>query len=321
MNIITLVFSFLLILSLSSALIVKERILTAVEARHYHGYMNAHKSLRNELEESQLQELTELNSSTDKSSSAQNPPNFPSAKMQTKADFPSSPKSQTQKSREKFEKRQAFRRSCDYSKFNLHTLFSPSPSPLALQTAEKLLLILYGDAPFFPNEPQQKAALASSLLKELLAIASKQKEITSFDQLVERSSPYYSLLFKMVKGTNSYNVEKRAGYPPLEDFFLIDSTEKKAVLFHYASLPLLEALLGKEAAKEVPLIERNKFEQFSSYPFLTIEECNQLIDKKAGARKELSAIAEIVSFKKINPTRSILQAHDTKSNISVRKRL
>ncbi|MBS0620740.1 MAG: hypothetical protein JSS61_04705 [Verrucomicrobia bacterium] len=135
------------------------------------------------------------------------------------------------------------------SKFNIWKLVEhqgePSTHPLFSPLAKLLDLLYYKT--LFAKE-KEGAKLSSQIAKELLAAIAKAPEDTPLSELHLKDPELDKLFYYMAKGTNQYDRER--GIPPLEDFLSYEK-EMATVYVCYAALPVLEALFGPQVAKAV----------------------------------------------------------------------
>ena len=99
----------------------------------------------------------------------------------------------------------------------------------------------------------------------------------------------HPILYKMRLGTARYDLEKKRGYPPMSDFFTVEPHNPKAVFFHYASKPLLQALFGTRIQTLILALEKKKWEDYSLYPYSRKDEAFAILvkEKKSAGYEEL----------------------------------
>lgn len=174
--------------------------------------------------------------------------------------------------------RRARRASCR-SKLNLAPLSATPLRPVAI----RLLCSLYEETPLFKDNPTSLQTLAPLIIDRLLG---RQSSLTEALNEMRSAHP---ILYKMLRGTAHYNLETKQGYPPLSDFFTLDPQYKKAVHFHYASIPLLDALFGHRLRTLICALEKKKWEAFSSYSLVRTDEAFAVFvkEKKSALYDEL----------------------------------
>jgi hypothetical protein len=160
----------------------------------------------------------------------------------------------------------SLRQNLDSSKFNLWpVIHSQVVDPLAYQSAIRLIDILYQKAEFY--DP----GLAKKIIDHMI----EAKE-DSFPKLFPKKDPDLArIYYKMLKGTNT-------GYPSLEEYFLLDKSDKAPVRFPYASLPVLQAVLGKRITQKILASEEDKWTNNHRTKILTKDELKKLLEHHAG---------------------------------------
>ncbi|MFI5333606.1 MAG: hypothetical protein ACHQT8_00375 [Chlamydiales bacterium] len=97
------------------------------------------------------------------------------------------------------------------------------------------------------------------LLDAMIQKGREEKQPFTFEQLIPEQGPLKEVFLKMVRGTSRYELNAPRGYPPLEDFFILGSTNKRApIAFIFASTPLLKALFGDVVAMLIADAETEK---------------------------------------------------------------
>lgn len=289
MTILPLVFSFLLVLSFSSYTLLKERKATHFEAKSYLGHMHTLRMARNALEEDLFRGWSK-SCPTDEQ------------KHEEKTKPPPDEIAQ-------FEITQNKRRSCSLSLLNL--------APLKENTEEKLHAIattfldtLYSHAPFYQEAKEKTPTLSEELLTYIL-----KKTQGNFTTLLEEISPHLETLYKMVKGTNTYDLAKKEGYPPLEEFFTVDPTEPTLFHLHFANRPLLEHIFTPAITAAIYDKEREKWLEGAPSPYLTQDDLNALILQTDTLENPLNTLAAHISYKTTPPKKTTLPLIDPHTKI------
>lgn len=148
-----------------------------------------------------------------------------------------------------YRNRRCERNNLETSKLNLWPLFKGedvSLSAILYDSAVELIKILYKDADFYKDENDK--GLAKAIVDEML-----KKKGESFSELSPRDERLAAIYYKMLKGTNT-------SYPALEEYFSLEKTNKKPVIWRYASAPVLEAILGADALKLILTTEKTFWE-------------------------------------------------------------
>lgn len=116
---------------------------------------------------------------------------------------------------------------------------------------ERLLCLLYPD--IMPNK------LAAQALLDALLIKAKTVKKPILSELMPEDPLLQEKYYKMLKGTNQYDVIQKKGIPPLADFFMI--REGKACCYlRSAHFFVLQAIFGKEFAHTIIEREKQKWE-------------------------------------------------------------
>lgn len=152
-------------------------------------------------------------------------------------------------------------------KLPLSSLAKWNLAPLLLATEKdpnlefgvvSLLTDLYGHTEFWKKAENNQKDLAYTLL---LAFYEKHKHTHDFVELSDLfpENPSLQFLFyKMLQGSGSYDIEKKWGHPPLQDFFSLENGNNKTLHFSFASYPALKAFFGTAIAEEILALEKKK---------------------------------------------------------------
>ncbi|MBS0615300.1 MAG: hypothetical protein JSR58_01955 [Verrucomicrobia bacterium] len=222
MNILPFVLSFLLLMSLLVGSMLKEMRGMALEKRVIVG---------------------EIHATQQRLSGAAKTTYDKETKAEKKTNGQGQGSTQTQPSSESKKKIKTYRSyycEVEGAKFQLSSLLDkPQSAKISLpyDIAVQLLEDLYGRAPFW------KPGLAIRIVDKL--IEWKDGDITSLFASDKELNPIFQ---KMLMGTNTYDIENEKGYPPFFDFFTLNErANKRAIVFKYASYPVLQAAIGKES--------------------------------------------------------------------------
>jgi len=288
MNILPLVLGFLLLLSVLSASFFSQTLSTLWEEKALRGYFYAKRRAYNKLESRSFAKIcTETPSSSSSSHS------FSYVSRREKPALTT------------------------FSKLNLASLFAQqSPSPFLYETAAQLLRLLYQDTSL--SKQGLPKGFEYLLLDHWMGKAKQDKEIDSFAALYPQDPKLSTLFYKMLKGTRKYSLEDHSGYPPLEDFFCIDSS-KQPIFFHFASKPLLTVLFGSKVMEEILKIEKEKWEKDGKDHSLTKEELRALLS--SAPKFPLTALEEHFNFTKKRSLLEVVIGKDPASGIDVKKQI
>lgn len=282
MNILPVIITFLTILSLITYGFVYDRKSTHLETWSYQGYMRAERSARNGAQS----KLYQKSKSSDKKTAGFKTPSKDYISQRTKV-----PPN-------------------ELSRFNLRPLFTQNPSPILYDAAANLIKRLYQNTSFFKEIPDFQYQLLDSLIEK-----GRAKETLVFSDLFPDLPKQRDLFYKMLKGTNYYDLE--SGYPPFSDYFTLNK-KKSAINFPFASTLLLECLFGKETCKMITTEEKKKWMQDGKLHSLKENELTTLLSKNPKLSMQLSQMKEFLDFSTKRQTAEN-RYKDTKTSISVRK--
>jgi hypothetical protein len=287
-NILPLIFIFITILAITSYSFLHERMASHTELKSYRGYMRAERLARNRLESKRFQKIPQDNRGQGQPKTYKS---FISQRTQT-------PPSEA-------------------SRLNISPLFSPNPPHFLLETTARLIKILYGHADFFKeaNDPDLEYRLVA-LLREKF----ENQPPDSFADLFTSDPAYYTIFYKMIRGTNHYDLKRKMGYPPLDDFFALASPKTKiCIQFPYASGALLEALWGDKIADSILKMEEKKWDVDRKRHTLVENELQTLLTNLKDSNAQLSQLKEFLSFSAKRPKLDNTRHTDETTHITVKK--
>lgn len=272
MNVLPMVFAFLLILSFSAHSLMQHRIDTKIEEMSYSGAMNAVRLAGDD----EVKERKEILDNVDKVKNEK-------PKGASKMGDPSKDPYEEPEVRTKIFESKRVKAAIVHSagaKFNISPLIEKEvqvPYKVYYEIGAKMIKRLYGHAPFFSSVPDLEYKLLDLMIKQ----GKEHLPLTALTQLHEARGGLSDILYKMIIGTQEYDLEKKTGYPPLEHFFSLDSSKlKKPLYFYFASKVLLEEALGKEISDAVMAEEKKLWEKKLPRYILKQEEFKALIDQK-----------------------------------------
>jgi len=133
-------------------------------------------------------------------------------------------------------------------RLNLSSLLEENKiSETLLTLAADYLTELYGHAEFFPSDP-------IPLLNLLISKLKKGTELVPLQELELNNEA----LYKMLRGTHTYDLKKQVGYPPFNHFFTFEKRKGPPINFKYANEILLQVVLGKETTHALIKMEKEK---------------------------------------------------------------
>lgn len=304
MNVLPLVFAFLLILSFSAHSLLQRRIDTKIEELGYSGAMNAIRLAGDE-------EVKLRNEVLNNIESAKAPKTGKTAKPRdAKVEKDDEPERRTKNFESKRLKPSIV--DCAGAKFNLSPLFEKGALSFYdayYEIAARLINRLYGHASFFTPDLEYQVL-------DLIIKQGKANPPALFTDLHQDQGGLSDLLYKMIIGTQEYDLAKGMGYPPLAHFFYFDaSKQKKPLYFYFASKILLDAALGEEAADAVMAEEKKLWEKKEPRYILKHEEFTALMSQKYPTKVSKEVI-ELFNFGTHGPKESkMIQGKDEKTKI------
>ncbi len=160
-------------------------------------------------------------------------------------------------------------------KWNLAPLFTADPHAALLLSAliENLLTELYGHTSFWKEAESEGIKPAESLVHTFLENRSKPETLAA---LFPPETKLQKLFYKMLKGSGAYDLFKKEGYPPLEDFFTFQVKENTVTNFPFASYPILKALFQDSVIESILSLEKAKWKKDQHLHSLTKEELRSL---------------------------------------------
>jgi hypothetical protein len=201
------------------------------------------------------------------------------------------------------------------SKLNLRSLIKqqqdckrhPLYEPLA-----KLMRLLYQKSVFEKEKSSEK--LEYRLIDEMVKKARKLVELKSFAEICPDDPALRKIYYKMLKGTNQYS--RSEGIPPLSHFLSLSKAEKEVSL-SFASPPILDALFGQEISSTILEVEREKWEQSNKYYFFSKEDLEALLLKSPTKAPFLALLEPHLDYSKQPAPRNQIAGRDKITGIAV----
>jgi len=275
MSFLPFVLSFLLILVLGSSLLLTSFRSLALEKKVVLGVHSAKLTLISKQADKDFKRIASKKPSSESKSDALQPPAERKAKEK-----PSRPPVY----KEKREKRYGL----GSSKLNLWPLLKGDDLALSdalYKSTIKLLQILYQDADFY------KASHDPNLAQKIVQAMLEKKKAEDFSQLFP-DGPLAAIYYKMLKGTNT-------GYPALEEYFKIEKNNKTPPInWAYASIPVLQAVLGKETTQRILAAEKSNWEKNHRTRVLTKEQLRTLLQNHPSPDFDLNRLETVFCFDK-----------------------
>ncbi|MEM7174411.1 MAG: hypothetical protein AAF443_00575 [Chlamydiota bacterium] len=142
---------------------------------------------------------------------------------------------------------------------NLYSLIRDSArnQPLWEMACDYLMRVY---APILPTEKKKRNQWMKQFLRLLLDVQqealAEHRKMVPLAEIELPNEEMRQLYYKMLRGTNPYDLSKPIGYPPLKEVIAFRKGSKKPVPFRYAHPILLEEALGKNIAAAI--VEREK---------------------------------------------------------------
>ena len=162
------------------------------------------------------------------------------------------------------------------AKWNLAPLIlTEKPSPYLQAATLVLLKDLYGHTTFWREAEKKNPKFENALIA---SFKEKKDSLENLSDLFPKDPALQGLFYKMLKGSSSYSVSKKEGYPPLEDFVSLDSKKSETIELSFACHSVLKALLGEEFTSAILELEKEKTkEKTQGYHTISEEEFRALI--------------------------------------------
>jgi len=150
-----------------------------------------------------------------------------------------------------------------------------------------------------------------------LNLIKKAKGATSLDDLIAIApEEERELVYKILKGTQNFELDVTKGYPALTDYVKIGKDKEKPIHFCNACKPVLQALFGHHIAPLIINEEKRKWEPKHKQIPLTKEELEPILLSR---NFNLSSIEELIDF--VKSKGPIEDVAIEESNIFVRYKL
>ena len=184
-----------------------------------------------------------------------------------------------------YKEKRSKRYSLESSKINLWPLLKQDDiavSDALYKTTIKLLQILYQDADFYKKA--RDPHLAENVVHAML-----KKKGEDFLELFPEG-PLADIYYKMLPGTNT-------GYPALQEYFKIEKIDKKPPInWAYASIPVLQAVLGEETTKRILAAEKANWEKNHRKRVLTKEQLKTFLQTHPSPDFDINRLETLFSF-------------------------
>lgn len=139
-------------------------------------------------------------------------------------------------------------------RLNLSSLLQKPHKYSSLETvALAYVKQLYGHAEFFPKNDQT----IKDLIKALIKAYQKDPSI-SFHEIKFNDPKLQDIFYKMMRGTHTYDLEKKVGYPPFGEMFTFEKSDRAPMNYHYANLSFLSLMFGEKMTKDFVALEKKE---------------------------------------------------------------
>ena len=294
MNLLPLIFAFILIFSLLTTGLLRQEIRSAISTKSIESFYTLSRDILNKQWQKQHNKITNVRN--DSTATEKKP--TPSA---------------TKKPKKHSSLRTGFPPK-EMMKSNLLPLLqlqtNPQDHPL-YEVNANLLRLLYEENLFKQTtQTEVEYAILNALIKSYYL----NKEAQTLCEFVLETEELKKIYYKMLRGTNQYEIKTGKGIPPLEDFFCLASN-KPAIYFTFASPPLLEALLGKKGA--LTILEREK----QSAEKKPMSAQDQLSDLDPAIKSFILELGSYISFSQENAKITTHGKRDETTGLAVKKKL
>ncbi len=218
-----------------------------------------------------------------------------------------------------YQSRRMFIPAYDTAKLNLTPLLSISSDPHLdplYEIAASLLKTLY-EQPLFKNKSRTEYQLLDAMIK---AAHESKKENPVITDLFPKDPELRTLFYKMVKGTNAFDITSKQGIPPFGEFFRCGDT-LTAIHFSFASPPLLEAIFGKKIADHILAEERKGWEEKRAYVYFEKELLSSKFPGQTSANAHFEGLEKYISYSKEFPILQAMSGRDAKTKLSVTEKV
>lgn len=294
MNILPLIFTFLIIFSCIAFTFLKEVKSFSLIETVIHGYNRTERALSNAIPRKVYKKIKE-----DKAKKADNQPK--------------------EKVLKKYSSMRCLFPLLETSKFNLgplirhqgtlklHPLYEPLANLFRLQYGERVL----------KKEPKAEK-LEYRLIDEILKKAQKLQDCENLAELYPEDPTLRRIFYKMLRGTNQYS--NATGIPPLDSFLSL-TKEEKALSLSFTSPAILEAFFGKEITLELLKVEYSKWMELNIYYYFSKEEFQNIMMKAPAKAAFFTSLDPFLDYSKQFEARSFIGGKDQITGITVLKQI
>lgn len=210
----------------------------------------------------------------------------------------------------KFESPRDDRSKYNNRKINIKKLSAAQGNPQLEKVVLTLLRDIYGQTAIYtPN-------LEHEVLATLIATLKLHPSVNSFEELLPKiSSGSTALFYKLIKGTQDYELRTKKGYPALGDFLSLEGKPTKPINFYTAYRPVLSAVFGEKICELILIEEQRKWEIDHKTKHLTKAELDAFLKK---IQQNLSDYEPLLQFSNSADKTSQEIVKDTSSKMQIR---
>lgn len=197
------------------------------------------------------------------------------------------------------------------AKFHLRALCTQDSQDHPLYTSlTELLRILYKPTLF-----SKKEGVENLMAEALLHSAQQHPLATDLTALYPQDKALQELYYKMLRGTESYDLAKKEGIPPLSHFISLQPSMKVAFL-SFASHPVLSALFGEKGAFSICDLEQQRGHSIPC----SKADLFSLLESPSEAR-QLSLVEPYLNYSKQYGARQSIARRHPRTGIQIEKLL
>lgn len=145
------------------------------------------------------------------------------------------------------------------SKVNLSPLLNEKENETLYTTALRYFQKIYGHVHFIKDEKFAKK-IFDAFLNQAKSKWKLNQKVYDFPELYPEDPKLHFAYYKILKGTQSYDISKGKGYPPLSDLFLLENPifVTKPINFYHIPYGLIEVLYGEKIMERIRDAEQTK---------------------------------------------------------------
>lgn len=237
---------------------------------------------------------------------------------------PSQPKALTTRKKNDFISRRTIEPPIEYAKLNLMPLMDPhltDPHQHPLYpVAVALLHFLYAHTTAIPAN--EKEGWEGRLLDILIHEGRKKTTLRQLTDLTPHDPQSQKLYYTLLQGTQYYELSTTKGIPPLTSFMTLHTDKKEnSIYFCFASPPLLLALFGEKIGQKILSHEKAEWETDHKYHLTSKEELESFIMQDPAAAQKFSRLNPYLNFQQKFSKKIALKAQDKTTGVALTRPL